>query len=59
MTHLFDITDHKKKIIVITAGILVFIWDFLIVPIAASKGLILPAITIEHLRTVGTLLLTL
>ena len=56
---LFDFNDHKKKLIVIGAGTCVLLWDFIIIPVAATKGLILPPITLEHLKNLGMLLITL
>lgn len=56
---LFDFNDHKKKLIVVCVGTGVLIWDFIIVPVAAVKGLILPPITLEHLKNLGLFLITL
>jgi hypothetical protein len=54
---LFNLTKHKKKVLAVGIIAVMFIWNFIIVPIAAFYGLTLPLITIEHLRTAATILL--
>lgn len=54
---LFNLNNHKKKVVIVSVGTVVVLWNFIIIPVAASNGLVLPPVTIEHLRTAATLML--
>lgn len=54
---LFTPSKHKKKIIVLSVGAIVVLWNFVAIPVAATNGLTLPPVTIDHLRTASMLLL--
>lgn len=49
--------NHNKKVAIISVLSAVVLWNFIIIPVAAMYSLILPPVTIEHLRTAATFLM--
>lgn len=55
MKPLINIKDHQTKVAIVSLGVVIVLWDFIIVPVAASKGLILPIVTMDHIRAMAIL----
>lgn len=50
---IWKLTDKKdKKMMMGFLALDVFIWNLLVVPIAASQGIILPAVTMDHMLSI-------
>ena len=50
---IWKLSDKKdKKLMIGFLTLDVFLWNLLVVPIAASQGVILPAVTIEHVMSI-------
>lgn len=48
---------HRKKIAILVVGVLVVLWNFIAVPVAATHGITLPPVTLAHLQAAGSFLL--
>lgn len=50
---IWKLADKKdKKMMMGFLALDVFLWNLLVVPIAASQGIILPAVTMEHVMNI-------
>lgn len=50
---IWKLTDKKdKKLMMGFLALDVFLWNLLVVPIAATQGVILPQVTIEHVMSI-------
>lgn len=50
---IWKLTDKKdKKMMMGFLALDVFLWNLLVVPVAASQGVVLPAVTMEHAMSI-------
>lgn len=50
---IWKLTDKKdKKLMMGFLALDVFLWNLLVVPIAATQGVILPQVTMEHVMSI-------
>lgn len=43
--------NHPKKTLAALVLVFTFLWNFIVVPLAATNALVLPPLTIEHLQS--------